>query len=64
MATSAQHQEMLVAAEIRVRELENGVRLKQLENYRFMMRADFIKGLIEKGIKQREEISELLSLLN
>jgi hypothetical protein len=64
LATSAQHQKILIEAEIRARELENGVRLKQLENDRFSMRVEFIKGLVDKGIKKKEEVSELLSLLN
>jgi hypothetical protein len=62
-ATSAQHQEMLVAAELRVRELENKVRLGQLENDRFTMRVGFVKGLIEKGVK-KEEIGGFLAYLD
>jgi hypothetical protein len=62
VAKSAQHQEMLVKAEVRVRELENAVRLKQLENDRFAMRVGFVKGLVEKGMG-KAEIGDLLSLL-
>jgi hypothetical protein len=62
VAKSAQHQEMLVKAEVRVRELENGARLLQLENDRFETRVAFVKGLVEKGMG-KVEIGELLSLL-
>jgi hypothetical protein len=61
-ATSGQHQAMLLKAEVKVRELENEVRLQQLENDRFAMRVEFVKGLIEKGMG-KVEVGELLSLL-
>lgn len=62
-ASSVQHQEMLVSAELRVRELENQLRLKLLENEKFAMRVDFVKGLIERGVKSGSEICELLPIL-